>query len=94
MDENLIICDEYVTGVGEKSGRQGESLESIYDRYIEILNEVGKAAVVSGEVSLALDEFISCAKTLQGEIKSISVNMKRVCNCMIECIDREDQYLF
>ena len=38
MDPNLIIDDDYVTGVGSDSETRGNALEGILDQYLTILH--------------------------------------------------------
>ena len=94
MDEKLIISDEYVSAVGSNCDQRGELWGDMLEQYIEILDEIRNEAIVSGDIALALSQFIGCAKMLQGEIEKVSSSMKRVCNCMLERIDEADQYLF
>ena len=94
MDKNLVIYDEYITGVGSNCVRRGSVMEAALKQYINILGQIRQEAIVGGEIAAALSQFINCAKLLQGEIETISDNMDRICDCMIERIDEEDQFLF
>ena len=45
-------------------------------------------------MSEAVNAYVLCAQQLEGQIQTISSDMKRICNCMIDAVDKADSYLF
>lgn len=41
-----------------------------------------------------VNAYVLCAQQLEGQIQTISSDMKRICNCMIDAVDKADSYLF
>ena len=94
MDADLIINDDYVVSVGDTCCRRAASLEAILDEYISILKTINDTAIQEGEMSVAVNAYVLCAQQLEGQIQTISSDMKRICNCMIDAVDKADSYLF
>lgn len=94
MDANLIIDDDYVISVGNACCKRASSLESILNEYILILKSINDTAIQEGEISEAVNAYILCAQQIEGQIQTISSDMKRICNCMIDAVDKADSYLF
>jgi len=102
MDANLIINDEYVSSVARMRNSEGlkldmnhgNSKDCILYAYISILESIKNEAIISGEIANALEQYISCAKLLQGRLKEISEDLEDLCEYFIEEIDSADKYIF
>lgn len=94
MDANLIIDDDYVTSVGTKAYQKAVKLEQIFEDYILILEEIKSEALVSGEISEALETYIECVRSLKGQLKKVSESLKTICQSFLIDINEADDYLF
>ena len=94
MDADLIINDDYVISVGDACCKRASSLEAVLNEYILILKSINDTAIQEGEISEAVNAFVSCAQLIEGRTQAISSDMKRICNCMIDAVDEADSYLF
>ena len=94
MDPNLIIDDDYITGVGHNCLVRGQDLDEIFEKYTTILDGISKDAVLAGAVSEALVAYISCASTLKGHLDEISDNINNCCKSFINGINQADDYIF
>ena len=93
-DKQLIIDDDYCTSMGTYFEKQGEQLDAIISKYIVILKKIKQTAILSGEVSSALGEYIKFSEKLQGQIGAVSDLTKNHILKYLEKIDYEDKYLF
>lgn len=94
MDENLIIDDDYIRGIGDICARRGNELEEILSSYLEILSEIKSEALAEGAISSALEAFNECASAINGQIEKISSQIQDVCDAFIVEINDADSYLF
>lgn len=102
MDANLKVDDEYVQRIGRIRNIQGLKLDvdygngkdCIFNAYINILESIKSEAIIQGDIANALEAYISCAKSIKGQLKSISDDLKNLCNCFIEEIDVADKDIF
>ena len=94
MESDLIICDEYIKEVGESCKRRGEMLEEIMEIYIAILEEIQSEAIVEGEFSQSLWEFLQCVCRLRNLLQDISDNVNEACKFFVIDINDADSFLF
>ena len=94
MDPNLIIDDDYVTGVGSDSATRGGKLEGILDQYLTILNEIKAEAIVEGKIADALAAYIGCVSLLNDQLTEISTSVKTAAQGFIQEVNTADEYLF
>lgn len=94
MDPNLIIDDDYVTGVGSDSETRGNALEGILDQYLTILNEIKAEAIVEGKIADALAAYIGCVSLLNDQLTEISTSVKTAAQGFIQEVNTADEYLF
>lgn len=102
MDANLIINDDYIPRVGRVRNSQGLTLDTnygdsktcVFNTYINILESIKSEAISQGDISQALDAYISCAKSIKGQLKSISIDLEKLCNNFIDEIDKADKDFF
>lgn len=90
----LIIDDHYCEIMGKYFVSRGVHLEDLIRDYIQILEYIKKNAIISGEVSDALQLYIDYSKKIQNKIKDISESIKRQTDTFLLKIDEADQYLF
>ena len=94
VDPNLIIDDAYITDVGKYCVKRGNQLEDILDEYVVILREIKNEAIMQGEISETLQEFIECVSLLNRQVLEMSRNTKVVCTNFVSDIDKADSFLF
>lgn len=93
-NSELIVDDEYCKKMGEYFASQGEQIDKCITDYVNILNKIKNAAIVSGETSKALATYISKAAQLKGQIKAVSSIAQSTANSFVTKVDKEDKYLF
>lgn len=102
MDANLKVDDEYVQRIGRIRKTEGLKMDTdygvsrdcIFGAYIRILESIKSEAITDGNISIALDAYISCAKSIKGQLKSISIDLEKLCNNFIQEIDTADKDIF
>ena len=94
MDPNLIISDEYVEDVGTYCVKRGRTLEDIMDSYLGILREIKNEAIITGEISQTLEEFIDCVSQLNNQLKDISNNVYAASVQFVSDVNDADSFLF
>ena len=90
----LIIDDDYCKAMGEYCQTQGKELDKIIKDYIKILQEVKDKGITSGEVSNALNVYISYVRRLDGIIEGLSSPIKGEVTRFLSKVDEKDKYLF
>ncbi len=94
MDSNLVINDEYVQRIGRICKVRGTGIDKMFEKYINILNEIRSEAICAGEIAEALSEYIKWAIRLKGKIDAVSNEISTTCNTFIDSIDSADVFLF
>ena len=96
MDVNLCIDDDFFKRVGNRSSTRGKELDTdnIMKTYISILESIRSEAIVQGSVANALEAYISCAKCLRGQLRSLSLEISQVCERYLQEIDSADKEFF
>lgn len=90
----LIIDDEYCKAMGEYIVKQGEEIDQIVIDYISILQDVKNKGIISGDVSSALNSYISYVKKLNKKIGNLSTSINTQIDNFLARVDAEDKYLF
>lgn len=93
-ESSLKIDDDYCTEVAQYYSKQGGYLDEYIKQYITILQGIKKDAIIGGDVSKALDQYIKYAKKLENQIGNISTNVQQQANNFIKAVDDADEYLF
>lgn len=91
---SLQIDDDYCKKMGKYFVDESAELEKFISEYIEILERIKRDAIIKGDVANALKVYISYAKKLKGQIKSVSETAEEQIGRFISAIDDADQYLF
>ena len=89
-----IIDDEYCTAMGEYFQKQGDELDKMVSEYIAALKSTREKAIISGDVAVALDSFITYAEKMRDQLGLISDNAKTQVSTFLSKVDDADQYLF
>lgn len=92
--EELIIDDDYCKAMGLYFTKQGEEMDKLVTDYVAILEGVKSKAIISGDVSQALNTYITYVKKLNKKFVSISTPVKTEIDRFLARVDSEDQYLF
>ena len=90
----LIIDDVFCRAMGAYFVKQGEQFDQLVAEYVSILEEVKNKAIISGDVSQALNSYITYVKKLDKIIGNLSMPIKIEIDRFLTRIDSEDQYLF
>lgn len=90
----LIIDDDYCKAMGAYFVKQGEQMDKLVTDYVSILEEVKNKAIISGDVSKALNTYITYVKKMDKQIGCISTPAKTEIDNFLARVDSEDQYLF
>lgn len=93
-NKELIIDDDYCKTIGKYFISRGAHLEVSIREYIRILEYIKNDAIISGDVSNALQLYIEYCKKMQNKIKDLSETTKRQTENFLVKIDDADQYLF
>lgn len=95
---NLIVEDEYITGVGSFYEKQYEKYDDYMNQYIKILGEIAKEGIVSGQTHDALVEFQKQVATQSGaknsSAKSFGKKYNTFCEEFISDLDKADGDLY
>ncbi len=94
MANNMIVDEEYIKAEAENIKTIFLKMDSIVDRYIQILNTLPMTAIQDGEMSEALMVYIVFAKKLQGNLDEIGNSVGKLLENYLADIDEADQYLF
>lgn len=92
--KEIIIDDDYCRSMGQYFIKQGENMEKLISDYISILQTIKEKAITSGDVSKALETYITYAKKLKGQFSNISTISNTHVENFLKRIDEADQYLF
>lgn len=90
----LIIDDDYCRAMSDYFIKQGEHMDTVIAEYVLILQDIKKNAIISGDVSNALEMYISYAQKLNKQIGNISTVAKSHIEYFLIRVDDADQYLF
>lgn len=93
-DPNLKINDEFVLRIGKGAYPRACWIETNFTKYISILESIQSKAIQKGEIAETLNEYISCAKRLKGQISKISKDIEDICKAFLFDIDEADKYIF
>ena len=94
MANNMIVDEEYIKAEAENIKTIFLKMDSIVDRYIQILNTLPMTAIQDGEMSEALMVYIVFAKKLQGNLDEIGNSVGKLLENYLADVDEADQYLF
>ena len=92
MANNMIVDEEYIKAEAENIKTIFLKMDSIVDRYIQILNTLPMTAIQDGEMSEALMVYIVFAKKLQGNLDEIGNSVGKLLENYLADIDEADQY--
>ena len=92
MANNMIVDEEYIKAEAENIKTIFLKMDSIVDRYIQILNTLPMTAIQDGEMSEALMVYIVFAKKLQGNLDEIGNSVGKLLENYLADIDEADKY--
>lgn len=95
---NLIVEDDYITGVGSFLKKNYEKYDDYVNQYIEILGKIAEKGIVSGQTHDALVEFQNQVATQSGaknsSAKSFGKKYNTFCTKFISDLDSADGDLY
>lgn len=91
---DLIVDDEYCKAMGDYFVRVGKDLDGIILDYINILQDVYKAGVKSGEIHLALRIFLMTVRQLKNKTGQTSDQIHADIDTFVNAIDKLDKFKF
>lgn len=94
MANNMIVDEEYIKAEAENIMTSFLRMDSIVDRYIQILNTVPMTAIQDGEMSEAVMVYTVFARKLQGNLDEIGNSIGKLLENYLADVDEADQYLF
>ena len=94
MANNMIVDEEYIKAEAENIKKIFLKMDSIVDRYIQILNTLPMTAIQDGEMSEALMVYTVFARKLQGNLDEIGNSIGKLLENYLADVDEADQYLF
>lgn len=90
----LKIDDDYVTQMGTFISTGLSDLDTAYQEYITIMNNIKAEALMEGTTAGALETFIGYAEYLQEKMKELGETANTLCTDYISDVDEIDGYLF
>ncbi len=92
--ENFILDESDMTVVKLVIARNGRTLEKMVDEYKRILSQIRFSAILEGKVADSLNDFIAQANVLDNHIQTLSERYGKICDGLVEEVDRRDRYLY
>ena len=90
----LIIDDEYYHELRAFMEEKGRKIDETVSAFIKTMESVRDLAVISGELSEVLKEYILNAGRLSGALKTLSEEAGETLEAFIREIEEADQYQF
>lgn len=90
----LKIDDDYIHSQAKLIAEWTGDLQQGIDKYINILNNIQKYAIMEGATSDALAGFKEYVENLKGIIKEMGEEAKGMCLAFLSEVDKEDSYLY
>ena len=90
----MDIDDKYCSDMGLFFDSEGKDLDDAVNAYIRIMQDVRKLAVISGDLSLALEGFNILAGRVSDEIRKITDIAAKKMQSYAAAVDGADQYMF
>lgn len=94
LRSDLVIVDEVVESYEDKIKTSCEKLNSYFNRYINIMESVYQNAIVSGETSAAIEEFVNLASQVKGKFRDVGSCSRSTLMCFLDDVDEADKYLY
>ena len=88
------IDDEYCEKMNKYIAETSLRIENYLNAYLVVLDNIKKNAIISGEVSDSLTNYIIYAKNTKGKVNEIAEVTQKHIFTFLERIDLADQYLF
>lgn len=94
-DKNSVIIQEtYCTNIGSFYWDASRQLEEAMQKYLSILEDIRKDAIVAGDTADSLQVFIQYAKKIKGQIEVMGKVAHQIECQFMDAVDEADQYLF
>ena len=94
MAKALKVDDGYMDDMSLFFDEEGKDLDDAVNAYIRIMKDVKRLAVISGDLSLALEGFNIMAGRVSDEIRKMTETAAKKMQNYVAAIDEADQYIF
>ncbi len=92
--KELIIEESNCREIGNYLYNQGMEIENIINKYITILQAILSSGIVSGDVSIALQTYITYVNAMKGQIENISKAIKNQTEDFLRDMESVDNITF
>lgn len=94
VNTELKIDDDYIHSQAKLIAEWAGDLQQGIDKYITILNNIQKYAIMEGATSDALASFKEYVENLKSIIKDMGEEAKGMCLAFLSEVDEADSYLY
>ena len=92
--DSLEFDPKYYDDLRLNFDNQQSQLDDAVNSYVRIMTDVKKLAVISGDLSLAIEGFNIMAGRVSGELKQIITNASKQVNGYAAEVEAADHYIF
>ena len=92
--DSLEFDPKYYDDLRLNFDSQKSDLDDAVNSYVRIMTDVKKLAVISGDLSLAIEGFNIMAGRVSGELKQIITNASKQVNGYAAEVEAADHYIF
>ncbi len=91
---DVIVVDEDFSESASRTQAAAEQIESILDRYLDIMKTASSAGAVSGEAAEALRSYVAEAEGLRGIVSKTDASHSAAIRSFLSRIDEADSFLY